>query len=62
MPTKFRCYLLFLSLVFLSPLFIRIMSIRWEINYFFIIPKPMGVMKCYIMLSLDYSFLFDAHV
>jgi hypothetical protein len=53
---------LFLSLVFLSPLFIRIMSIRWEINYFFIIPKPMGVMKCYIMLSLDYSFLFDAHV
>jgi hypothetical protein len=39
MPTKFRCYLLFLSLVLFSPLFIRIMSIRWEINYFFTISK-----------------------
>jgi hypothetical protein len=57
MPTKFRCYLLFHSLVFFSLLFIRVMSIRWEINYFFTISKPMGVMKCCIMLNLDYSFV-----
>jgi hypothetical protein len=40
LSTKFRCYLLFLSLSSLfSPLFIRIMSTRWEINYFFTISK-----------------------
>jgi hypothetical protein len=50
MPTKFRCYLIFLSL------FIRAMSIRWGINYLFIISIPMWVMKCCIMLSLNYSF------
>ena len=32
------------------------MSTIWEMNYFFTISKPMGVMKCCIMLSLDYSF------
>jgi hypothetical protein len=43
MSTKFRCYLLFLSLVFLLFFFVKTMSIRWEINYFFTISKPMSV-------------------
>jgi hypothetical protein len=57
MPTKFKCYPSFLSLDFFSLLVIRVMSSIWETNYFFTISKPMGVMKCCIMLSLEYSFV-----
>jgi hypothetical protein len=54
---KFRCYPLLLSIDFFSLLLFRIVSSIWEMNYFFTISKPMRVMKCCIMLSLDYSFV-----
>jgi hypothetical protein len=47
-----------LSLEFFSLPFIRVMSIRWGINYLFNIAKPIWVMNCCIMLSLNCSFVW----
>jgi hypothetical protein len=55
MTTKFRCYLLFLSLVFFSLIFIRIMSTRWDIYYFLYYIKTYGSHE---MLHHDETKLF----